>query len=388
MNKNFELAKFEQVVNNATVILELAKSEPNTRVLKQYKGFGGIGQCFQSEKLTGMVLASIRQVFGEHREAEILASIKSTCKSAYYTPPEIIQFIYSYLANVCNFRGGDILEPSCGIGAFIEHMPEDIKQNSKITAIEMDIVTSEILSGIYQGIGVINKPLQEVDFAETKFDLIIGNPPYSSEVVNDIAMPDISTNYSIHHYFLAKCIRLLKDDGLLAFVMPSFCMDIPSKHVRDIVDKEAVLIDAIRLPDNLFSNAKVTVDILFFRKTGNKKHEFVETVQIQQDQAKEHINKFWLTHQNRVLGKHVLKWVEAYKRYLPCCTSENSSKVLEYLKTCTFDEKTKNNFSEIIRKDEPTRINNFIMRINELKQASIMMLPQLIDEIVADLRLL
>ena len=387
MNKNFELAKYEQVVNNATCILELAKPEPNIEVLKQYRGFGGIGQCFQSEKLMGMILASIRQGFGENKEAEILASIKNTFKSAYYTPPEIIEFIYSYLANVCNFKGGDILEPACGVGAFIEHMPANIKQNSNITAIEMDIVTSRILSGIYQDIGVINKPLQSVDFAGTKFDLIIGNPPYSSEVVTDIAMPDISGNYSIHHYFLAKCIRLLKDDGILAFVMPSFFMDIPAKHTRHIVDNEAVLIDAIRLPDNLFSNAKVTVDILFFRKTGNKKHNFRESIEIEQNQAKEFINKFWLENPRRVLGNHVLKWVEAYKRYVPCCTADDSQKVLNYLKTCSFDEKTILNYKEILANDEPVEVlEHYISRLEALKLANIIELPNLINGLIADFK--
>lgn len=384
--QNFELAKFEQVINNATVILELAKPEPNIEVLKQYKGFGGIGQCFRSDKLTGMVLASIRQVFGSDKELEILASIKNTCKSAYYTPPELIQFIYSYLQNVCNFNGGDILEPACGNGAFIEHMPKEMKQNSNITAIEMDIVTSRILSGIYQDINVINKPLQEVNFVGTKYDLIIGNPPYSSEVVNDTAMPDISTDYSIHHYFIAKCIRLLKDDGILAFVMPSFFMDIPAKHTRHIIDKEAVLIDAIRLPDNLFSHARVTVDIVFFRKTGNKKHEFTESVKIEQNQATDYVNKYWLAYPNRVMGRLILKWVEAYKRYVPCCTTEDSNRVLNYLKTCKFDEKTKVNFSEIVQSKIKNPFELLIPQLEELKQANIMELPRLIDRIIESLR--
>jgi SAM-dependent methyltransferase len=386
-NKGFELAKFEQVINNATVILELAKPEPSIEVLKQYRGFGGVGQCFHSQKLTSMILASIRQVFGEHQEMDILSSIKNTCKSAYYTPPELIKFIYSYLVNVCNFKGGDILEPACGIGAFIEHMPEDIKQNSNITAIEIDIITSKIISSIYQGIEVINKPLQLVDFAGAKFDLIIGNPPYSSEVVNDLSMPDISNNYSIHHYFLAKCIRLLKDDGILAFVMPSFFMDIPNKHVRDIVDKEAVLIDAIRLPDNLFPHAKITVDILFFRKTGNKKHEFVTTTKIQQEKATEYINNYWLLNKHRVMGELHLEWVEVYKRYVPSCTATDSQKVLNYLKSCSFDQKTILNYNEIIQNNQPVDpLEHFIKRLEGLKSANITNLSKMIDDIVMDFK--
>ena len=164
-------------------------------------------------------------------------------------------------------------------------------------------------------------------------------------------------------------------------------MDIPNKHVRDIVDKEAVLIDAIRLPDNLFPHAKITVDILFFRKTGNKKHEFAKTKKIQQGEATEYVNQYWLLNKHRVMGEMHLEWVEVYKRYVPSCTTKDSQKVLQYLKSCSFDEKTIANYKEIIQDDKPIDpMEQFIARLEELKSANITNLVKLIDDIVMDFK--
>ena len=142
-------------------------------------------------------------------------------------------------------------------------MPDSIRSNSKLTGIEYDTLTAKLAQHIYSDAEIINNGLQYVDFTNKKYDLIIGNPPYGGELITDSNMSDIS-GYSIHNYFIAKCVRLLKDDGLLAFVMPSFFMDKPKGHTRHIVDNEAVIIDVVRLPDNLFKQASVTVDFAHF----------------------------------------------------------------------------------------------------------------------------
>ena len=50
-------------------------------------------------------------------------------------------------------------------------------------------------------------------------------------------------------------------------VLPQFFLDNVKDHARDIIHEAGVgMIAAYRLPDNLFSNAKVTVDIVFLQK--------------------------------------------------------------------------------------------------------------------------
>lgn len=339
--------KIQQYLSNVKVITELSKPKPDINILKSYEGFGGLRQCFNDKQLYGKLMHSIRGVFGEDREREVFNTLRHSCKSAYYTPPELVKFMYRYLVEVCKFKGGSILEPSCGNGVFFEHMPDDVRNNSHITGVEMDLLTSKIVQGIYPEVEVINQPIQEVNFENKKYDLIIGNPPYGYEVITDEAMPDIS-NYTIHHYFIAKCIRLLEDGGILAFVVPSFCLDIPRQNTRAIINNEAVLIDAVRLPDNLFNQAKVTVDVVFFRKTGKKIHNFTESVAFEYEGRREMVNEFWKANPHRILGNLTLKWVEAYKRYVPCCITDNKAKILNYLVNCKFDFNTLNNYQEIL----------------------------------------
>ncbi|MBP9742843.1 MAG: SAM-dependent DNA methyltransferase [Burkholderiales bacterium] len=341
-----EIKKLEQFLSNIKVLNELNQKSPRMNVLKSYSGFGGLRQCFNSKQLYGMLMRELRGLFGRKREHEIFNSLRHSCKSGYYTPKEVVKFMYRYLIEVCNFKGGDILEPSCGNGAFFEHMPGSIKANSAITGIEMDTLTSRLTESIYPDIKIINQPLQDVDFTNKKYDLIIGNPPYSDEKVMDSLMPDIS-NYTIHHYFVAKCVRLLKDNGILALVLPSFYLDIPRRNTRAIVNNEAVLIDVVRLPDNLFAQATVTVDIIFIRKTGNKVHNFVNTVLLEEDGKKDSINEYWQARPQRILGELKLKWVECYNRHVPTCMAPDAQLVINRLVNSKFSQDTINNYGMV-----------------------------------------
>ena len=349
-NQTLPLHKIEQFIANVRVLEELAKSTPSADKLKQYKGFGGLGRCFWDKQLYGQVMRAIRANFGANKEKQVLENLRLSSSSAYYTPKEVIKFIYRYLEQVCGFTGGNILEPSCGNGAFFEHMPENIKANSQITGIEYDIITSKLVNGIYPEVKIINDGLQNIDFKAEKFDLIIGNPPYSAEKMTDEFMPDLN-GCTIHHYFIAKCMRLLSDNGILAFVMPSFYMDIPRSNTRHIIDGESVIIDVIRLPENLFEQATVTVDIVLLRKTGNKIHDIVKTTTLTQGEASEQINEFWIKNPHRVIGELKLKWVKAYNRFVPTCETQNKAKTFYYLENCQFDNSTLENYQSIVKNE-------------------------------------
>ncbi|MBX9865467.1 MAG: SAM-dependent methyltransferase [Burkholderiales bacterium] len=379
-NQTLPLHKLEQFITNVRVLEELAKSNPEREILKQYKGFGGLRNCFWDKQLYGQVMRAIRANFGTEQEKTILEHLRQSTKSAYYTPKEIIKFMYRYLEQVCEFTGGDILEPSCGNGAFFEYMPEHIKANSNLTGVEYDILTSKLVKGIYPEVEIINNGLQSIDFSGRKYDLIIGNPPYSGEKITDDFMPELN-GYTIHHYFTAKCMRLLKDNGILAFVLPSFYMDIPRNNTRHIINGESVIIDVIRLPENMFEQATVTVDILLLRKTGNKIHEITNTVTHKQGEASDQINEFWVKNPNRILGKLKLKWVKSYNRFVPTCEIDDRTKILQYLESCQFDNNTIENYQKIIatatnqtqkNQAKPKAINDELLVISKTEYTNLL----------------
>ncbi len=76
----------EQFIANVKTIEELAKPNYNAEILKQYKGFGGLRNCFWDKKLYGQIMRAIRANFGVLREKEVLENLRQSTRSAYYTP--------------------------------------------------------------------------------------------------------------------------------------------------------------------------------------------------------------------------------------------------------------------------------------------------------------
>jgi predicted RNA methylase len=103
--------------------------------------------------------------------------------SAYYTPKEIVAFMYDFLTAE-GFTGGNILESSIGNGVFIEHMPKALRQSSQITGVEIDQVTGRICKSLYPDVDLHVKGF-EAFHSTQQDDLIIGNPPYGSMSVKN-----------------------------------------------------------------------------------------------------------------------------------------------------------------------------------------------------------
>ena len=78
----------------------------------------------------------------------LLNAAKRSIINAHYTPYEVINAIYDGVEKA-GFKGGNILEPSAGIGNFLAAMPIDMSNNSDVTAIEMDRTTGKILQKLF-----------------------------------------------------------------------------------------------------------------------------------------------------------------------------------------------------------------------------------------------
>lgn len=303
-------------LNNIEVLKNL-KHNPQPELLKSYTGWGGLREAIYTPTIYKQLLQVLTR--------EEIVSLKQTLTSAYYTPAEIVTFMYQWLMEH-SFIGGSILEPAIGNGVFIEHMPQLIKQNSTVTAVELDQVTSKSTQNLYPEIKLNTCGFEEYNPTE-QYDLIIGNPPYGANRVIDQSHLDLK-DYCIHHYFVAKSMRLLKKDGILAMVLPSYFLDNRVKHTRDIIKKEGGnLIDAYRLPDNLFQGAKITIDIVFLKK-GNTGNNWLYT---RKTKVKNHlmpINEFYIQHPKKILGD--LDVVDMYERKGLTC-SRNTNKVFELL---------------------------------------------------------
>lgn len=255
--KKEEMIK-ERVEKNLQVLQLLANNELNMskeekiKILNQYTGWGGLRDA--------IYIPSVYKELKKYLSDAKITSIKQSTNSAYYTPELLIKFIWSIISRL-GFKGGKVLEPAAGIGAFLDNMPKSLYLDSTIDLVETDLLTCEILVAKYQDLNINRIGFESINYGDRKYDLIISNPPYSSQILEDIYYKDLS-HLAVHHFFVAKSARLLKEKGIIAMVLPQFFLDNVKDHARNIIAASGVnLLAAYRLPDNLFAGAKITVVI-------------------------------------------------------------------------------------------------------------------------------
>ena len=235
-NKKISKTVQERVDNNLQVLKLMANKNSNIspeekrEILNKYTGWGGLREVIYTP--------SIYKKLKCYLNDDKIGQIKKTTRNAYYTPELLVKFIWAMLP-CFGFRYGDILEPAAGIGAFLDNMPDTIYSNSKIDAVEMDLLTSQILAEKNADLTISCTGFENLNYGNKKYDLIVSNPPYSSQLVEDIYYKDLS-HLAIHHFFVAKSARILKEGGIIAMVLPQFFLDNTRDHARNIIAENGV----------------------------------------------------------------------------------------------------------------------------------------------------
>jgi type I restriction-modification system DNA methylase subunit len=161
----------------------------------------------------------------------------------FFTPLDIITTIYNFILDIKNYEVKTILEPSCGSCQFINFL------NKKFDGITIRGI--EYNESIFKEIEKINfgddnkVELVQSDFTKyedkTKYDLIIGNPPYfvtSKNKIDKKYAKYIEGRPNIYTIFILHSLEMLAKKGVLAFVLPkSFlnCLyyDKIRKHINE-----------------------------------------------------------------------------------------------------------------------------------------------------------
>ena len=359
--------------------LAVIKSLKSVVDLKEYTGFGGLHKSLTKEEHK-----ALESVLGTALYSEVMAS----CKTAYYTPVELIKAIYQGIQKL-GFTGGRVLEPACGHGAFIFNCPDELRNKSTFYAVELERISAKLTTVICPYAKVINTKFENTKYKDNSFDLVVGNPPYSNQIIysDDRELNDLV----IHHYFVAKSIRLLKENGVLAFVLPTYCLDNVKNHSRHIMSKYGSLLAAFRLPENMFDSAKVTVDIVFFIKKKEHYTNFLNTTKINVKGHNLPINQYFIDNPNHVIGE--FDTCNMYNERIGLTVKNNNSKEIVFKKL----NDLVNNLPQIIKpKSESTNLfakvdlsieklsksNNLLQkRLNDLEIQKLEILKQELLEI-------
>lgn len=262
--------KFKQNVSAIRLVNELeASGRPATvdeqNVLARYVGWGGLAQAFD---------AANADWSKEHAELKALltpdeyaAALEST-QYAHYTSEQIVGGIYSALQRL-GFTGGKILEPGGGVGNFIGLMPDGLKTGSRFTLVERERISARIAKHLYPQQNVQLDDFTAIKGNDDFFDLATGNPPFASTPLTDVSGRKHLSGLSVHNYFFAKAVDMLRPGGILAQVVSNSFMDAGRDRARKYIGERARLLGAIRLPNNAFSknaNTEVTTDLIFLQK--------------------------------------------------------------------------------------------------------------------------
>jgi hypothetical protein len=189
----------------------------------------------------------------------------------FFTSYSQIKFCLSELEKYTTLEYKRILEPSCGTGQFIDLLLN--YPDSSLVCIEKDKSLYLELIKTYKyryestKLEIINMDFLKYD--KDGFDIIIGNPPYVE--LNDYdkleyKSSNITGRYNIYGIFVEHAIKLLRNNGLLCFILPPSLMTAPSfQNLRKYIKSECNIKNIIKL-DNFNSEVSQDVNIYIFQK--------------------------------------------------------------------------------------------------------------------------
>ena len=306
---------------NVEAIRTLQKIEAENRyatpeeqsILARYVGWGGIPQAFTTDRaaegIGNLGEAAPSGWENEQRELRELlspdeyAAARESTLTSFYTPSEVTDGVYQALEQF-GFEGGNVLEPSMGVGNFFSKMPENIRQNSRLYGVELDSISGRIAQQLYPNERIQVKGFEQTNFNNNSFDVVIGNIPFGDYKVTDRNYDKL--NFKIHDYFAAKSVDKVKPGGVVALVTSKFTMDKKNEKARRYLAERCDLLGAVRLPNTAFKQSagtEVTTDILFLKKRDTLTVEFPDWVFFSETADGVPCNKYFVDNPDMVLGK-------------------------------------------------------------------------------------
>jgi type I restriction enzyme M protein len=229
-----------------------------------------------------------RHLFNDLYET-ILKELQSAGSSGeYYTPRAVTQF----MVDITNPQLGDtILDPACGTGGFltcsIEHIRKQVNTPEEREVFQKSIrgiekkplphllcTTNLMLHGFdvpaVRRDNLLSKPYSDWS-GKDKVDIVLTNPPFGGveEDGTETNFPQKFRTKETADLFLALIIRLLKDGGRCAVVLPDGTLfgEGVKTRIKEELLQRCNLHTIVRLPNGVFNPyTGIKTNLLFFEK--------------------------------------------------------------------------------------------------------------------------
>lgn len=193
----------------------------------------------------------------------------SAALEQYFTPYSIVIHSLELLTKyrtVCTIK--KILEPSSGNGQILDILSLVWPAATRLDHFEIDSALARKTGARCRDF--LLEPIEE------KYDLIIGNPPYSKlssadreKYPSDLVMG----SYNLYALFLEKCVRLLDDNGVLVFIIPPTLNTCPSfDRLRRWMLQRVAVKETLRL-GNFSSDVAQEAQIFICQRLKEEKQE-------------------------------------------------------------------------------------------------------------------
>lgn len=199
----------------------------------------------------------------------------------FFTPDEVVKKMWQLIYEN-GFDGGNILEPALGSGRLLKYAPK----NCNLTGFEINNENLEkaksILTPNFNKVELLNQSF-ETSFLEPPrfnskvkkrvtwlsqypFDLVIANPPYGK--FTGLYKTHFSFSGQFEHFFIEYSMKLAKSGAIGCFLIPSSFLrnGISYNSVKQRIFADNKLVDAYRLPNNIFKKTQIGTDILILKK--------------------------------------------------------------------------------------------------------------------------
>jgi len=195
-----------------------------------------------------------------------LSNRKTT--GSYFTPVKVVKHMISLVSSQHSLTEETILDPSCGTGNFLLYAIQNGVKPEHIYGRDIDDISISIarinlyLNGLHD-IDLLKSHLLSTDTLSyddhSQYDIILGNPPwgYDFSMEQKASLIHRYKSASLHgcesyDIFIEKSLDLLKENGMLAFVLPEAILNVNTHSTIRHIITSCCSIDFISYLGNAF----------------------------------------------------------------------------------------------------------------------------------------
>lgn len=215
-------------------------------------------------------------------------STKQKLSGSYYTPEKLASKMIDLV--MTDFYPKHILEPSCGDGVFLRELLSKYSNDRffSVTGIEINQKEAEkacLYTAKHNHVHIIQDDFFQYYSSNkeiSRFDLILGNPPYiryqyltdeeRSKITDILAEHDMKMNRlsNVWVAFVVSAVHMLMDNGKLAFVLPADLLWVKyAEELRVFLSKTLSKITIISFQELIFPDIEQEI-ILFIAEKGKE----------------------------------------------------------------------------------------------------------------------